>query len=45
MDLSVYLGVYNVPTDNHVAYNRQKALVTDAIKTYGTDHIIGTFVC
>ena len=43
-NMSVYLAIYNVPDDKGVAYSRQLALVLDAIKTYGTDHVKGVTV-
>lgn len=44
VDLGVYLGIYNVPNDAGAAYERQRDLVMDAIKTYGTDHVLGVTV-
>jgi hypothetical protein len=40
----VYLAIYNVPDDGGVAYERQLALILDALKTYGTDHVLGVTV-
>jgi len=44
VDMQVYLGNYNVPNDNDVAYNRQKQAIQDALTTYGADHIAGITV-
>jgi len=44
VNLSVYLANYNVPDDKGAAYSRQLALILDAIKTYGTDHVAGVTV-
>lgn len=44
VDLGVYLGIYNVPTDGGAAYERQRDTIKDAIETYGTDHILGVTV-
>lgn len=44
VDVSVYLGNYPIPTDAGAAYTRQRDLITDAIKTYGTDHVAGVTV-
>jgi len=44
VDLSVYLGNYPIPTDGGAAYTRQRDLIIDAVKTYGTDHIAGITV-
>jgi exo-beta-1,3-glucanase (GH17 family) len=44
VDMQVYLGNYNLPTDNDAAYNRQKQAIKDVIATYGTDHIAGITV-
>jgi len=44
VDLSVYLGNYNLATDNGTAYTRQRQAIVDAINTYGTDHIQGITV-
>ncbi|KAH9949946.1 glycoside hydrolase [Amylocystis lapponica] len=43
VNMSVYLAIYNVPT-NATAYLEQRDLVLDAVKTYGTDHILGISV-
>ncbi|EIN10059.1 glycoside hydrolase family 17 protein [Punctularia strigosozonata HHB-11173 SS5] len=43
-NLTVWLGNYNVPTDNHAAYKRQRDVIKEAIQTYGTDHIGGVTV-
>ena len=42
--MQVYLGNYNVPTDNDAAYNRQKQLIQGVITTYGADSIAGVTV-
>jgi exo-beta-1,3-glucanase (GH17 family) len=42
--MQVYLGNYNLPTDNDAAYNRQKQTIKDVITTYGTSHIAGITV-
>jgi len=42
--MQVYLGNYNLPTDNDAAYNRQKQAIKDVMATYGTDHIAGITV-
>jgi len=42
--MQVYLGNYNVPTDNDAAYNRQKQLIRDVIATYGTNNVAGVTV-
>jgi exo-beta-1,3-glucanase (GH17 family) len=44
VDMQVYLGNYNLPTDNDAAYNRQKQAIKDVMATYGTDHIAGITV-
>jgi exo-beta-1,3-glucanase (GH17 family) len=44
VDLSVYLGIYPIPTDNGTSYTRQRDLIVNAIKTYGTDNIAGITV-
>jgi len=44
VDLSVYLGNYNLANDNRTAYLRQRQEIVDAINTYGTDHILGVTV-
>ena len=44
VDMQVYLGNYNLPTDNDAAYNRQKQTIKDVITTYGTSHIAGITV-
>jgi hypothetical protein len=41
VDLQVYLGNYNLPDDQNAAYTKQRDIIEDAIKTYGTDHIEG----
>ena len=42
--MTVWLGIYNVPTDGGEAYDRQKAVIQDALETYGTDHVGGLTV-
>ena len=44
VDMGVYLGIYNVPTDGGAAYVRQRDTIVDALKTYGTDHVLGITV-
>jgi exo-beta-1,3-glucanase (GH17 family) len=44
VDLTVYLGVYPIATDNGTAYKRQRDVIVEAINTYGTDHIGGITV-
>ncbi|EJD06882.1 glycoside hydrolase family 17 protein [Fomitiporia mediterranea MF3/22] len=44
VNMTVYLGNYNVPTDGGAAYVRQRDVIKDAIQTYGTDHIGGITV-
>ncbi|KAG6819527.1 hypothetical protein H0H93_011030 [Arthromyces matolae] len=44
VDMTVWLGNYNVPTDNGTAYLRQRDVIKDAITTYGTTHIGGITV-
>jgi exo-beta-1,3-glucanase (GH17 family) len=44
MDLSVHLGVWNLANDNHATYMYQRQAIVDAIKTHGTDHILGVTV-
>jgi hypothetical protein len=44
VDMQVYLGNYNLATDDNAAYNRQKQVISDAITTYGTNHIAGVTV-
>ncbi|ESK95077.1 glycoside hydrolase family 17 protein [Moniliophthora roreri MCA 2997] len=43
-DIQVYLGNYVIPTDNGVAYRRQRDTIKQAILDYGTDHIAGITV-
>jgi len=43
-NLTVFLANYPIPTDNGAAYYRQRDLITQAIQTYGTDHIAGIVV-
>ncbi|KAI0091088.1 glycoside hydrolase superfamily [Irpex rosettiformis] len=44
VNMGVYLGIYNVPTDAGAAYVRQRDTIVDALKTYGTDHVLGITV-
>ena len=44
VNISVYLGNYNVPTDQGAAYVRQRDTIKEAIQTYGTDNILGVTV-
>ncbi|KAF5342436.1 hypothetical protein D9611_001488 [Ephemerocybe angulata] len=44
VDMQVWLGNYPIPTDNGVAYKRQKDAMQKAIQTYGTDNIGGITV-
>lgn len=41
--MTVYLANFNIPTDS-TPYTRQKALIVDAINTYGTANIGGVTV-
>jgi hypothetical protein len=43
-NLTVWLANYNEPDDAGVAYTRQRDLIIDAIKTYGTGNIGGVTV-
>ncbi|KAI0696909.1 glycoside hydrolase [Cytidiella melzeri] len=44
VNMSVYLGIYNVPTDGGAAYVRQRDTIVDALKTYGADNVLGVTV-
>jgi exo-beta-1,3-glucanase (GH17 family) len=44
VNLSVFLGNYNLPNDAGVEYSNQKQDIVSAINTYGTDHILGVTV-
>jgi len=44
VDLNVYLAIYNVPNDGGAAYVRQRDTIVDALKTYGTDNVMGISV-
>ncbi|KAH9963096.1 glycoside hydrolase superfamily [Lactifluus volemus] len=44
VNMSVFLANYPIATDNGAAYYRQRDLITQAIQTYGTDHIAGISV-
>jgi len=39
--MMVTLGIYVSPDGDYTAYERQRVVVEDALKTYGTDHIAG----
>lgn len=41
--MTVYLGNYNIPTDD-APYVRQRDAIIDAIKTFGADHVTGITV-
>mgnify|MGYP001415174949 CR=1 FL=1 len=43
VDLEVYPGIYTLP-DHPEVYIRQRDLILDAIRTYGTEHIGGITV-
>jgi hypothetical protein len=38
--VQVFLGNYILPNDDAV-YERQKAILLDALRTYGVDHVAG----
>jgi hypothetical protein len=42
--MTVWLGNYNIPTDNGDAYNRQRDILKEALQSYGTDHVGGITV-
>ena len=42
--MEVFVGIYNMASDDHEAYRRQRDLIKDAIETYGTKHIGGVTV-
>lgn len=42
--MTVYLANYNVYNDQGAAYERQLALILNAIQTYGTTNIAGVTV-
>jgi hypothetical protein len=42
--MTVWLGNYNIPTDNGTAYNRQRDVLKEALQSYGTDHVAGMTV-
>lgn len=44
VNVSVYLGNYNVPTDGGASYTRQRDTIKEALQTYGTDHVLGVTV-
>ncbi|KAH8117942.1 glycoside hydrolase family 17 protein [Phellopilus nigrolimitatus] len=44
VNMTVYLGNYNVPTDGGAAYVRQRDEIKAALQTYGTDHVSGITV-
>jgi len=37
----VTLGIYVSPDGDYTAYERQRPIIEDALKKYGTDHIAG----
>jgi len=39
--MMVTLGVYVSPDGDYTAYERQRVVLEDALKKYGTDHIAG----
>ena len=41
--MSVYVADYNVPT-NSTPYEQQRDYIIEALKTYGTDNILGVLV-
>jgi len=41
VDMMVTLGVYVSPDGDYTAYERQRVVLEDALKKYGTDHIAG----
>lgn len=42
--MTVWLGNYDVPNDNHAAYTRQRDLLKETLETYGTNHTGGMTV-
>ena len=44
VNMTVWLGDYNVPDDSHAAYERQRDVIKEAIQTYGTDNNGGVTV-
>jgi exo-beta-1,3-glucanase (GH17 family) len=40
VNVQVFLGNYILPNDDAV-YERQKAILLDALRTYGVDHVAG----
>ncbi|KAF7301932.1 Glycoside hydrolase family 17 protein [Mycena indigotica] len=44
VDMSVYLGIYPIPSDAGAAYVRQRDIIKSALQTYGTDHVLGLTV-
>ncbi|TEB30062.1 glycoside hydrolase [Coprinellus micaceus] len=44
VEMEVFVGIYNMASDDHEAYQRQRDLIKDAIETYGTKHIAGVTV-
>lgn len=41
VNMTVYLGIYPIPTDQNAAYNRQRDAIKSALQTYGSDHVSG----
>ncbi|EKM78091.1 hypothetical protein AGABI1DRAFT_42275 [Agaricus bisporus var. burnettii JB137-S8] len=44
VNMTVWLGNYDVPNDNHAAYTRQRDLLKETLETYGTNHTGGMTV-
>jgi len=44
VDMMATLGVYVSPDGDYTAYERQRVVLEDALKKYGTDHIAGITV-
>ncbi|KAJ3548209.1 hypothetical protein NM688_g5326 [Phlebia brevispora] len=44
VNVSVYLGNYNVPTDGGVSYARQRDEMKSALETFGVDNVLGVTV-
>lgn len=42
--MQVFLGNYPIATDNGTAYQRQRDVILQALKTYGKDHVAGITV-
>jgi hypothetical protein len=41
VNMTVWLADYNLATDNHAAYSRQRDEIASVLKTYGADHVGG----